>query len=493
MSPKCPVPALHEITLSCVARQLINTLSQITSEQDVAMPFALLSSYYETLGATLDIFQDLLNMILSADYLDPSVRYYAMKLLLKENVKTLATGMFPLPYYRKILELLTEQGHNLTSLNLKGVWVKDDHLSLMYELIKNLKKLEVLSIPYIANDEVLKYIGEHNKILKLLDVSGETDITEIGIDAMLGGNPSLAQSLTVVNIGMYGEENICHTDVALLIRLLPNLTNLGSYSFVGKAIQYLYNDCPRDFKTKLQYLHDIKTNTRTMKAIVALCPGLLTIYLEEPDQGVLAQVKELPSVNKIKLNKFQCHELHQLLDKIGSRIITLMLSGSSGSFNFTRIAETCRNLSTIEFYQLQTVTHEEEIPFNNLDHVEIIQGNLSSSCLKYLMTGSPKLKRLVIGDEIKLDDNDMARILHRYKFDNLEGLWFPNAPRLTRDTVELLMECCPKLQSLGQLSGWRFTPDDMMLMRAIIASTNTDLVLSPLGIFQQNTPAERRS
>ncbi|XP_026756072.2 uncharacterized protein LOC113515961 [Galleria mellonella] len=486
MSPKCPVPPLQEITLSLVARQLIHTLTRVSSEEDVALPFAMVTSYYESMGATSDIFQDLINLILSSEYLDPSIRYYSMRLLLKENVKTLATGIFPCPYYGKVLDLIIEQGRHLTSLNLKGVWVKDEHLTLMYHLIKNLPSLTVLNIPYIANDEVLKYIGEHNKVLKLLDVSGETDITEIGIDAMLRGNPQLTQSLTVVNIGMYGEENIDHTDVALLIRQLPNLTNLGSYSFVGKSIYHIYNsDCPPGFKTKLQYLHDVQTNMRMMKAILALCPMLETIYLEEPDQGVLQQVKELNNINKIKLNKFQCHELHQLLDKIGYKIVTLMLSASQGSFNFTRIAETCRNLESIEFYQIHTATHEEEIPFNKLEHIEIIHGNLSPSCLKYLMTASPNLKKLIIGDEIKLDDDDMSRMVRRYKFENLEGIWFPNAPRLTRDTVELLMECCPKLQSLGQLSGWRFTPDDMMLMRAIIASTNTDLVLSPLGIFQQ--------
>ncbi|XP_063537036.1 uncharacterized protein LOC134746553 [Cydia strobilella] len=486
MSPKCPVPPLQETTLSLVARQLIHALSRVTADEDVAMLFAMVSSYYEQMGATSDIFQDLMNLILNSEYLDPSIRYYTMKLLLRENVKTLATGMFPCPYYRKVLELIVEQGHHLTTLNLKGVWVKEDHLTLMYHLIKNLTNLTVLHIPYIANDEVLKFIGEHNKQLKLLDVSGETDITEIGIDAMLSGNPELTRSLTVVNIGMYGEENIDHTDVALLIRRLPNLTNLGSYSFVGKSLYYIYNnDCPPDFKTKLQYIHDAQTNMRTMKAIVALCPNLETIYLEEPDSGVLALIKEFRDINKIKLNKFQCHELHQLLDKIGYKIVTLMLSGSLGSFNFTRIAETCRNLESLEFYQIQTATHEEEVPFTKLEHIEIVQGNLSSSCLKYLMCGSPKLKKIIIADEIKLDDNDMSRMLRRYKFDNLEGIWFPNAPRLTRDTVELLMECCPKLQSLGQLSGWRFTPDDMMLMRAIIASTNIDLVLSPLGIFQQ--------
>lgn len=486
MSPKCPVPPLQDITLSLVARQLIHALSQVTSEEDTTLPFILVSSYYEIMGATSDIFQDLINLILSSEYLDPSIRYYTMRLLLKENVKTLATGIFPVPYYRKVLELIKEQGHHLTGLNLKGVWVKDEHLSILYQILKNTPNLTCLNIPYIANDEVLKYIGKYNKVLKLLDISGETDITEIGIDSMLNGNPQLTQSLTVVNIGMYGEENIDHTDAALLIRRLPNLTNLGSYSFVGKSIYHIYNtECPPGFKTNLQYMHDVQTNMRTMKAILALCPMIETIYLEEPDQGVLQQIKELNNVNKIKLNKFQCHELHQLLDKVGHRIVTLMLSGSSGSFNFTRIAETCRNLETIEFYQLQTATHEEEMPFNKLEHIEIIGGNLSTSCLKYLMTGSPKLKKLIIGDEVKLDDNDMSRMLRRYKFEHLEGIWFPNAPRLTVATVELLMECCPKLQSLGQLSGWRYTPDDMMLMRAIIASTNIDLVLSPLGIFQQ--------
>lgn len=408
MSPRLPVPPLQETTLSLVARQLIHALSQLTSEEDAAFSFAMVSSYYESMGATNDIFQDLMNLILSSEYLDPSVRYYTMRLLLKENVKSLATGIFPHPYYRKVLELIAEQGQHLTSLNLKGVWVKEDHLPLFCKLIQNLKNLTVLNIPYIANDEVLKCIGEYNKVLKLLDVSGETDITEIGIDAMLRGSSQLTRSLTVVNIGMYGDENIDHTDVALLMRGLPNLTNLGSYSYVGKAINYIYNTDP-DFTTKLNYVHDIRTNMRTMKAILALCPMIETIYLEEPDQGVLIQMKELRNMNKIKLNKFQCHELHQLLEKIGHKIITLMLSGASGSFNFTRIAETCRNLESLEFYQIHTATHEEEIPFSKLEHIEIIQGNLSPSLLKYLMTGSPKLKKLIIGDEIKLDDNDMSR------------------------------------------------------------------------------------
>lgn len=408
MSPRLPVPPLQETTLSLVARQLIHALSQLTSEEDAAFSFAMVSSYYESMGATNDIFQDLMNLILGSDYLDASVRYYTMRLLLKENVKCLATGSFPHPYYRKVLELISEQGQHLTTLNLKGVWVKEDHLPLFCKLIENLKNLTVLHIPYTANDEVLKCIGEYNKVLKLLDVSGETDITEIGIDALLSGNAQLIRTLTVVNIGMYGDENIDHTDVALLIRGLPNLTNLGSYSYVGKAIYYIYN-CDPDFTTKLNYVHDIRTNIRTMKAILALCPLVETIYLEEPDQSVILQMKDLRNLTKIKLNKFQCHELHQLLEKIGHKIVNLMLSASTGSFNFTRIAESCRNLESLEFYGIQTTTHEEEIPFSKLEHIEIIQGHLSQSLLKYLMTASPILKKLIIGDEIMLDDNDMSR------------------------------------------------------------------------------------
>lgn len=67
-------------------------------------------------------------------------------------------------------------------------------------------------------------------------------------------------------------------------------------------------------------------------------------------------------------------------------------------------------------------------------------------------------------------------MLRTNNFENLEGIWFPHAPLLTNDTVEVMLETCPKLHTLGQFCGWSITPDDMMLLGAIIESTNTDIM-----------------
>lgn len=45
------------------------------------------------------------------------------------------------------------------------------------------------------------------------------------------------------------------------------------------------------------------------------------------------------------------------------------------------------------------------------------------------------------------------------------------------------MDRCPELQSIGQLSGWALTPDDLVLLRGMLKSGNSSLVLSPTSIF----------
>lgn len=45
------------------------------------------------------------------------------------------------------------------------------------------------------------------------------------------------------------------------------------------------------------------------------------------------------------------------------------------------------------------------------------------------------------------------------------------------------MDRCPALQSIGQLSGWSLTPDDVVLLRGLLKSANSALVLSPTSIF----------
>lgn len=411
MSPKCEVPLLNEISLTVVAKQIVDALTTLEPDDDFSLVYVLISSYFQSLGATGDIYQDLLNLILNSEYLDPSARFLAMQLLLQENVKTLATGIFPVCFYDKILHTIIRQGTGLNALNLKGVWVKDEQLQILYDLIKSLRSLSVLNIPYMANDDVLKYIGRYCVELKMLDVSGETDITENGIHALCFGSTAIRESLTVVNIGSFGEENICHTDVALLIAYLPNLINLGCYSFVGKAISHISKskDFPANIKSKLQYLHDTGTDKETAGFIVKVCPMVETIYLEQPEEGVISYIEKFDKVTRVKLNKFPSHEFHQLIERIGHKLNSFMLSLGTGSLNFTHVAYKCLNLVIMECFKMDILTHEEEIKFEKLEHIEILHNDIRIPTFKYLMTCSAMLKKIVIAEEIKMTDADMAR------------------------------------------------------------------------------------
>lgn len=81
--------------------------------------------------------------------------------MLTDSVHSLATEIFPFSYYEKILKVISEQGSGLRNLNLKGVWVKDEQMNYMFDIIHRLKdRLTTLCIPYIANDDLLEEIGK---------------------------------------------------------------------------------------------------------------------------------------------------------------------------------------------------------------------------------------------------------------------------------------------------------------------------------------------
>jgi len=45
------------------------------------------------------------------------------------------------------------------------------------------------------------------------------------------------------------------------------------------------------------------------------------------------------------------------------------------------------------------------------------------------------------------------------------------------------MDSCPELQSVGQLNGWSLTPDDLALIRGLLKSGNSSIVLTPNGFL----------
>lgn len=411
MSRKLQVRLLSEYSLSELANSIVSSIGhtmqtslELSIELDLAIIIVEINTYLESLGATKYIYEELLKIVLNSDTLDASIRFTCLQMLLNESVQILVTQVFPISYYEKILQVITAQGRGIRYLNLKGVWVKEDNMSFMYELIKHLPYLKRLIIPHIANDDLLKHIGLYSKSLKLLDISGETDITEIGIEYLCYGISK--NNLSIVDIGSLGEENICHMDIALLIFNSPNLTSLVSYSFVGKSLLYIYENRDPKFKCKLNYIHDTGTNKKTMNAIVELCPKLEQVYLDTPDNGVLQKLSSV-KLTRLKIYKFYCAELYPLLEEIGKYVLEhLTLIKGRGQMEIERIIRSCFILRDLDFYMMDSLSYNGDYSFQKLQGLEILSSPLSTSSLKNFICRTTSLKRLAV-DTVNFTDEDM--------------------------------------------------------------------------------------
>jgi hypothetical protein len=396
---------LASLIVEAVGATLQAQLELIVEPDEINIVMVEINSYLDNSGATSNVYEDLLKVILNSDALEASIRFTCMQMLLNESVQSLSTEVFPFSYYEKILQVIAAQGHGLRNLNMKGVWVKEENMNFMYAVVKNLPNLTRLSIPYIANDELLKFLAEHSTKLKYLDISGETDITEIGIESLcLGGSKD---SLTVVDIGTLGEENICHTDIAFMLTQLPNLANLMTYSFTGKALQYVLDKINPQFKSKLQYLHDTDTKTSTLEAVARTCPNLEHIYLDSPAPGSLHHMKTM-KLKRLKICKFSCSELLQLLDEIGKYLVHLTVIKGAGNLDIGRLVRSCCCLMDLDFYLMDALTYLYERSFPQLEGLEILNSPLAAICLRSFICNTTTLKRIAV-DQISFNDEDMHR------------------------------------------------------------------------------------
>uniref|UniRef100_A0A8D8B8R0 (northern house mosquito) hypothetical protein n=1 Tax=Culex pipiens TaxID=7175 RepID=A0A8D8B8R0_CULPI len=486
MSKKLPVRSLGELALAELAHSIVSVVGnmlQTTYTFGVEPDFTLLqveiNSYLETMGCITVIYEDLLRVILSSDSLEAAIRFCCLQMLLNEGVTTLNTEIFPFAYYERILQVIAAQGRGLRQLNMKGVWVREEYMCFMFEIIKALPNLTKLTIPHVANDNLLKHIGDYLKNVRQLDVSGETDITEIGIEYLSYGESK--NMLTMVDIGSLGEENICHTDVAILLANLPNLASLGSYSFVGRSLHHIREQKDPAFKCKLVYLHDTDTKAKIMDAIVGTCPNLQDLYLDRPESGILQKLNDV-RLRRLKLYKFNCSELIALTNSIGNFLRHITLIKGRGTMEIHALARSCPTLIDLDLYMMDSLTFSGDRAFTDLQGLEILSSPFSHPGLHSFLSQSTRLKRIAI-DCVMFTEEEFSTLLIEKDFYQLEDVWFTTAPNLTMASIEMLMDRCPELQSLGQLSGWSLTPDDVTLLRAIIKSCNSALVLSPSSIF----------
>lgn len=470
MSPRSTVSYLRHLCLKIISNQLIYALSD-----DEGKYYQVVEKYLS--GATFEVLQDLLNIILNSVNLDASIRFSCLELLLRGDVKKLDTGMFPQFYYEKILTVIAARGRRLNYLNLKGVWVRD-YPKLLSEVIKNCECLKTLIIPHMANDEVLKAVSGLKKLI-VLDICGEACFTVEEIKQFK------CDSLCVLDVGNFGKFDICEGEnsgpevVAEILVNFSNLEFLKTYCFTGQALLYFSQLYPHK-KTKLKYLHDTGTSLDVFNCIVQLCPDLENVHFDSPDEGVVENLTDLMKLNTLKLTRCDVDELLKFLRQSGGKIQLLTVNSIKNStLDLSEICVSTPSLLTLECFKVNLCYTNFENYFMCLQTIELLYCDMSDNVVKCILMNAPFLKRFLVGSVINMTDGDIFRICAESDLSCLEELWFSYARCLTSTTVELLMGHCPNLRVIGQLDRWDINQEDLDLLRVVIALTNTDLSLFP--------------
>ena len=88
------------------------------------------------------------------------------------------------------------------SLDLRGVWLRDSSRESFVSGIRKLRRLRKLSIPYVANDELLGALAKNCPDLRHLDLAGASEVTAAGAEQLYRApSTQMPESLVYLNLG----------------------------------------------------------------------------------------------------------------------------------------------------------------------------------------------------------------------------------------------------------------------------------------------------
>lgn len=476
------VEPLCRLSLQVLAGPVLAAVAAVLAGEDggeeKSEPVALVRGYLE--AAPGDVLEELLQVVLARADVSAAARCCTLRLLLRADVRSLCVGVLPADLHAPLVRCVRDHGVGLCALDLKGAWLRGRDLDAFCDALPALQALRVLGVPHAATDKLLQAVARHCPRITALDVSGETNLSRRGLEALC--DSALSKTLEVLDVGNLAEASVSAEDAAFLLRSLPSLRSLGSYARVGAALLVLLGDgdAPRApaaaAPLHLEYLRDIGTTVRVAEAILALCPSLHALYMDAPAHGVLPLLAGLRLLSNLKLHHFDCGELERLLerDRAGEGVTELeLLFGQQGPLDLTRLAARCPRLERLDCYFVDC-TSSGGVSWPALRSFGMFHAQLPRHALLGLSLGAPGLHRLGVGCPLPdLSDADVGDLCGP----ELREVWLAQAGRLSQAAALCLLTGCPKLTSLGELSGWDLTADQVDELRLHRDRCNLDVSL----------------
>ena len=361
---------------------------------------------------------------------------------------------------------------NLTHLSFDTV-TETENSSLLASNIHHLRKLVSFQYYCHCTDHVVQQLALHCCELKQLDVRYSHAVTNDSVQHLLK-----LKNLSDVKVAV---TSITPEFYGLLISKLPRVASITWIIDDHNIFDYVSTDQHHTITHVKGVIPQTLNLSRSFPNITKL-----ELFLVTDDLSSLTNLKKLISLHIEKADYVKCN-MQGVLQGVGHRLEELELR-CVDNVNTAHIVTLCSCLDTLvlkycTFTPLDPCTFlKPDLPhFKSVKVLKIRHPSQNEVYNRYLRFYVNLTKFVCTGVDI-LTDKFMTEAIQNGAFRNIE--WFEvketEYGALSMATVELLLNNCECLKTLGKLRSWRrLTPQGISDLKSRVSLHNLDLNILP--------------
>ena len=332
---------------------------------------------------------------------------------------------------------------------------------MLCQVLSNFHSLSSLTLPTIANSELLEVVAMTMTSLKTLDISCSTNVTDFGLMSLVGSTSKCITSLEQ----LFLEGTSSTTDgIFVLLANLPMLEVLES-SLLERALDLIQD---KSLNLRKITIGRFWRGNDILKNLPQVCPELSQIILPNvsPDQcNFLRNFVQMTNLKHVHIGQVKFSLFIPILSSFGPQLTTLTYSNFTETVNFAEIMENCDNLECLGLNAGSVVCEQANYMIKMPKKLSDIRLNVHAVISKQVWTCLfSQCLDLVYVDMTpaqELTDDNLQEIMKIYTkcLLNLRSFIVRGRHRggdvhLTEKTVDLLLSRCTQLKCIGDCSTW---------------------------------------
>lgn len=373
--------------------------------------------------------------------------------------------------------------------SMSGGWKTADMETLYMNGLKTLTNLRSVGLSYDCTDNILQLLTRVSPGIENIDLSNSRMITNQSVDWLLKFKQLKSVQLYRTSVTLEGYSN--------LLLYAPNLTDVGRYDEIGRALEYLDEWNPGKTEFKLTKFVTSYATTKHLQLLCEKCPEIDTISIFH--NIMLIDLMYLIGIDKLTVLKmlscdFFGDRLRDVLQVKGCNLTHLHLEhvDEIDVNALMYISQFCPDLKTFTIYNCELIestsihlNRPAIPPFMNLEKfVFAAQGKRRH--LEFILQNALKIKYISMGTQAPTCDALFNTILSINPLEHLEELRIINSEHLTISTAYKMTNSCPNLKVLKELEGWTTIKEsEIQAFKLYIQARNFDIDITPWRKMKQ--------